>query len=110
MDGLEWDEGPDKGGAYGPYRQSERMETYRRYADRLIETGQAYTQDGAVLYKIPAGKLLTFDDAVYGHIEVMSEKASVNQDGTIKDIVIIKRDGMPTYNYACRNRRLYYGN
>jgi len=98
--GLEWDEGPDKGGAYGPYRQSERMETYRRYADRLIETGQAYTQDGAVLYKIPAGKLLTFDDAVYGHIEVMSEKASVNQDGTIKDIVIIKRDGMPTYNYA----------
>ena len=98
--GLDWDEGPDKGGESGPYRQSERMDSYRKYAEQLIETGQAYNQDGAVLYKIPSGKLLSFDDAVYGHIEVMSEKASVNQDGTIKDIVIIKRDGMPTYNYA----------
>lgn len=98
--GLDWDEGPDKGGAFGPYRQSERMDSYRGYAKQLIETGQAYEQDGAVFFKVPAEKLITFDDAVYGKIEVQSERASVNQDGTIKDIVIIKRDGMPTYNYA----------
>ena len=98
--GLDWDEGPDKGGEYGPYRQSERMDSYRKYADILLESGMAYEQDGAVFFKVPTGKKLTFDDAVYGHIEVMSENASVNQDGTIKDIVIIKKDGMPTYNYA----------
>lgn len=40
--GLEWDEGPDVGGPYGPYRQSERLDRYRRAADRLIETGRAY--------------------------------------------------------------------
>ncbi len=98
--GLDWDEGPDKGGDYGPYRQSERMDSYRKYTDILLASGHAYEQDGAVFFKVPEGKKLTFDDAVYGHIEVMSEKSSVNQDGTIKDIVIMKRDGMPTYNYA----------
>lgn len=98
--GLDWDEGPDKEGPYGPYRQSQRMDSYRKYADRLIETGKAYIDDGATLFKIPAGEIITFDDAVYGHIQVLSENASVNQDGTIKDIVIIKRDGMPTYNFA----------
>jgi len=40
--GLDWDEGPDKGGEYGPYRQSDRMEIYRGYAERLIEEGKAY--------------------------------------------------------------------
>jgi glutamyl-tRNA synthetase len=40
--GLDWDEGPDKGGPHGPYRQSERSETYRRHAERLIESGGAY--------------------------------------------------------------------
>lgn len=98
--GLDWDEGPDKPGGFGPYRQSERMESYTKYADKLLDAGMAYKNDGAVLFKVPSGKLITFDDEVYGHIEVMSENASVNQDGTIKDIVILKRDGMPTYNYA----------
>ncbi len=40
--GLEWDEGPDVGGAHGPYRQSERLELYREHADRLIASGHAY--------------------------------------------------------------------
>lgn len=98
--GLDWDEGPDKPGEFGPYRQSERMDSYTKYANRLLDAGLAYKEDGAVLFKVPSGKLVTFDDEVYGHIEVLSENASVNQDGTIKDIVILKRDGMPTYNYA----------
>src|ERR1700743_2416334 len=34
--GLDWDEGPDKGGPYGPHRQSDRMDVYRSYAERLI--------------------------------------------------------------------------
>ena len=40
--GLEWDEGPDVGGPYAPYRQSERKEDYRAYAEKLIEQGDAF--------------------------------------------------------------------
>jgi len=40
--GLQWDEGPDVGGPYGPYRQSERSELYRKHANALLERGAAY--------------------------------------------------------------------
>ena len=40
--GLEWDEGGDKGGDYGPYVQSERFELYKKYADELVAKGEAY--------------------------------------------------------------------
>src|SRR5487761_915994 len=40
--GLNWDEGPDVGGPYGPYRQSERTEIYREYVQRLLDNGTAY--------------------------------------------------------------------
>ncbi|MEE2903976.1 MAG: glutamate--tRNA ligase [Myxococcota bacterium] len=40
--GLEWDEGPDKGGPHGPYRQSERGDIYREYVQKLIDSGHAY--------------------------------------------------------------------
>ena len=40
--GLTWDEGPDVGGPYGPYRQSERTEIYREHADLLLANGTAY--------------------------------------------------------------------
>lgn len=40
--GLDWDEGPDCGGEYGPYRQSERLSIYKKYIDQLLASGQAY--------------------------------------------------------------------
>jgi len=40
--GIDWDEGPVKGGPYGPYVQSERTDLYRKYADRLVDNGKAY--------------------------------------------------------------------
>ena len=40
--GIDWDEGPEKGGDYGPYRQSERKDMYREYAETLIEKGHAF--------------------------------------------------------------------
>lgn len=40
--GLQWDEGPDTPGKFGPYRQSERKDSYRQYAMQLLETGNAY--------------------------------------------------------------------
>ncbi|MEP6390624.1 MAG: glutamate--tRNA ligase [Halioglobus sp.] len=46
--GLDWDEGPDVGGEYGPYRQSERMELYGEYAQQLVDAGKAF-----VCYRTP---------------------------------------------------------
>jgi nondiscriminating glutamyl-tRNA synthetase len=40
--GINWDEGPDVGGDFGPYRQSDRMEIYRTYGERLLDEGKAY--------------------------------------------------------------------
>jgi len=40
--GLDWDEGPELGGPFGPYRQTERLDLYRRYCERLIADGKAY--------------------------------------------------------------------
>ncbi|KAI0860995.1 hypothetical protein F4860DRAFT_477511 [Xylaria cubensis] len=40
--GLSWDEGPDVGGPYGPYKQSSRLQTYKKHANQLLENGQAY--------------------------------------------------------------------
>ena len=40
--GLDWDEGPDVGGEYAPYKQSERLELYFEHAERLVEAGFAY--------------------------------------------------------------------
>jgi len=90
--GLDWDEGPDAGGEHGPYRQSERLHLYHEYAERLVQEGKAYREGEAVIFRTPQGVRLAFDDMVYGHIEMMSE--------TLKDTVLLKSDGMPTYNYA----------
>jgi len=40
--GLDWAEGPDVGGPHGPYRQSERADIYKKYADQLVESGNAF--------------------------------------------------------------------
>ena len=90
--GLDWDEGPDVGGSHGPYRQSERREIYLRHAHDLVRSGQAYCEGEAVIFSVPKGRTVAFDDLVYGHIEMESD--------TLKDVVLIKSDGFPTYNYA----------
>ncbi|HBT59604.1 MAG TPA: glutamate--tRNA ligase, partial [Acholeplasmataceae bacterium] len=42
--GLDWEESPDKGGNYGPYRQLERLDIYQKYANELLERGLAYKE------------------------------------------------------------------
>ncbi len=91
--GLDWDEGPLKGGDYGPYRQSERLEMYRQYAEQLLQEGKAYQEGEAIIYRLPEKEhVVAFDDRVYGHIEIPTS--------TYKDIVLIKSDGSATYNFA----------
>ncbi len=133
--GLSWDEGPDVGGAYGPYVQSARKSLYRPYAEQLIEAGKAYycfctnealeerRADAAArgeTYKygkhclgldkaetkkriaagephvirlnVPLTGSASFDDLVFGHIEMDCAE--------LDDMILIKADGMPTYNFA----------
>ena len=87
--GLSWAEGPDKGGKYGPYRQSERLAIYKKESEKLLEKGYAYEEEGAIRFKNP-GKDISWIDEVRGEISFSG--------GEITDFVLLKSDGFPTYN------------
>ena len=133
--GLIHDEGPDIGGPYGPYIQSERRNIYKEYAQKLVELGGAYycfcdkerldalraQQEAAkvmpkydghcarlskeeieeklasgvpyvIRQKIPRRGTTTFYDEIFGKITV--------DNATLDDNVLLKSDGLPTYNFA----------
>lgn len=133
--GLTHDEGPDVGGDYGPYIQSERRGLYKQYAEKLVELGAAYycfcdkerleelravqtaskvppKYDGhcsrlskeeieeklksgvpyVIRQKIPREGTTSFHDEVFGDITV--------DNATLDDNVLLKADGLPTYNFA----------
>ena len=135
--GIDHDEGPDNGGNYGPYIQSERKVLYKEYAEKLVELGAAYYcfcekseeteaepgeenktefSDGrcpghcdelslqAVKAKLAANTpyvirqridrtgATTFQDSVFGEIEI--------ENKVLDDQILLKQDGMPTYNFA----------
>jgi nondiscriminating glutamyl-tRNA synthetase len=132
--GLDWDEGPAAGGAYGPYRQSERLDIYRQHGQQLIANGRAYycyctsaelearreaafkagqtpRYDGrcknlstseraakekagikpVMRFAMPE-KDISFKDLAKGEINFPPE--------ALGDFVILRSDGVPTYNYA----------
>jgi nondiscriminating glutamyl-tRNA synthetase len=89
--GLDWDEGPERGGPVGPYRQSERAGVYREHADRLLASGAAYERDGAVWFRVPPGTTVVHD-AIKG--DVAFDHAAIG------DFVIRKSSGGATYNLA----------
>lgn len=133
--GLTYDEGPDVGGDYGPYVQTQRKHLYRPYAMQLIESGAAYPcfcskeeleqrreevtargetfkydkhclhipkaeamrrveagEPHVIRQNIPLTGTCGFDDLLYGRIDVQCD--------TLDDGVLIKADGLPTYNFA----------
>ncbi len=133
--GLNWDEGPEAGGGYGPYYQSERREIYEKYAAKLLEEGKAYrcfcapadlekerekqrlarqpfrygrtcremsskeTEERiargeaySIRIKIPQSGTITVHDLIHGDV-------TFNLD-QLDDFVIVKSNGMPTYNFA----------
>jgi len=91
--GLDWDE--------EPLFQSRRFDVYRAKAADLVAAGRAYRDGEAVLFKVAPGRTIAFDDLVHGRIAVESD--------TIKDQVIIKSDGSPTYNFSCVVDDAYLG-
>ena len=133
--GLKYDEGPDVGGDYGPYIQSQRKDLYLPYAKQLVESGHAYYcfctkerldqaraeaekkgenfkydkhclhlskeevqrrldagEPYVIRQNIPTEGKAGFDDLIFGHVEV--------DCSTLDDNVLIKADGLPTYNFA----------
>lgn len=125
--GLDWDEGPDKGGDHGPYFQTERQDLYIEWAKKLIAAGRAYADPTpseqiakyreeasknkkAFLYRnyrpdntpewepgMPLRfkadpKERKYHDEVFGDMTMLPE--------TQDDIILIKADGLPTYNFA----------
>lgn len=126
--GIEWDEGVDIGGPYEPYLQSKRVESYQKYARQLIAAGFAYPDpyteaevevfrqkaidekrpflyrdhrpetfgewDGtqSLRFRIPEIKRYTWTDLVRGELTAGEE--------ALDDFILIKADGLPTYNFA----------
>ena len=90
------DEGPHHGGAFAPYVQSERMDIYKKYAEQLVADGHAYyekTENGvAIRQKMPRAGETTFFDVLHGNITIANSE--------LEDQVLLKSDGMPTYNFA----------
>jgi glutamyl-tRNA synthetase len=72
--------------------QLERMEHCREEADRLVEEGAAYHDEGAIRMRMPDEGITAWDDLIRGRIEYPNEK--------IEDLVIVRADGRPTYNFA----------
>lgn len=126
--GLEWDEGPEVGGPHGPYFQTERREIYHAWAQKLVEKGLAYADpytaeevqafreeakalkkpflyrdhrpdnppawDGTrpLRLKVTNIKRWEWHDPVMGDLSAGSE--------VLDDFILIKADGLPTYNFA----------
>ena len=82
--GLNWDEF---------YKQSDRFSIYQEYAKKLLDEGKAYKDGEAVILKMPSAQQIKLFELIRGEIQFDSE--------TIKDQVLMKSDGSPTYSFAC---------
>ena len=126
--GIDWDEGPRKGGSHGPYHQSERLEIYHTWAKKLVEKGLAYADPytpeevqgfreearalkKAFLYRDyrpenppewdgtqPLRFKVTSLKRYTWNDPVMGELSAGPE--ALDDFILIKADGYPTYNFA----------
>lgn len=129
---MEWDEGPDVGGDYGPYRQSERLDIYNDVVRKLMELGKAYevyatpeeieklredlirsgnlpryNRDMLTKFNTPdrIGRMrpaifFEFEDKEYEFDDLIRGKITFRK-GAIGDFVLMRSNGLPTYNFAC---------
>src|SRR4051794_34728757 len=81
--GLNWDEGPEAGGDYGPYFQSEREAIYQHYLERLRTAGRVYDDEGSVRFRF-ARENVVMEDVICGHVEIDLANPETNPDMTIR--------------------------
>jgi glutamyl-tRNA synthetase len=72
--------------------QLDRLDDCRRIAEQLVADGHAYEDDGAIRFRMPDEGVTGWDDVVRGRVEIPNE--------TIEDVVLVRSDGRPTYNFA----------
>lgn len=126
--GIAWDEGPDIGGPHAPYRQSDRLSTYREYAEKLIIKGHAYpdpyTEEELDVFRKKAEeekRPFLFREHRPAHIDTWDGKQPLRfrvpevkryewndlargalsaGEEALDDFILLKGDGYPTYNFA----------
>ena len=91
--GLDWDEGPGKDGAYGPYFQSQRADIYKRRVRELVDNGLAYEREGAIRFKMSRQPIEVPDLIVGGVVRTLNETEMADPD-----FVIVRRDGNPVFH------------
>jgi glutamyl-tRNA synthetase len=91
---LEWDEGPDKGGDFGPYFQSQRNGIYERHLAKLEAAGHLYADEGAIRFRSPR-KTVVVEDLVCGRIEF-----DMSNPGTHPDMTIRRPDGSWIFHFV----------
>ncbi len=92
--GLDWDEGPDKGGNYGPYFQSERKPIYDAWFEKLVESGRAYEDDGAWRFRFQR-ETMTMHDAVCGEVTI-----DYRDESNTPDMVVKRSDGSYVFHFV----------
>lgn len=92
--GIDWDEGPQKGGSYGPYYQSERNSIYEDYLSRLEKGGHLYEDNGTIRFRSPREKVLLHDE-ICGKIEF-----DLTNPGTHPDITLRRPDGSWIFHFV----------
>lgn len=106
--GMTWDEGPKVGGAYGPYRQSEREGIYKEYLQKLLDAGRAYEKDGAVWFKLLGERHEVYDEHRKKTVTKVKSAPAVIEDqirGRVErvedeDFVIFRSDGNPVFHFV----------
>lgn len=104
--GLDWDEGPEVGGDYGPYFQSERGPLYRSAVERLLAAGRAYEKDGAVFFRLEGERYTEHDEYLGGEVEKVRSAPVVFEDavrGRVeravdRDFPIVRANGEPVFH------------
>jgi glutamyl-tRNA synthetase len=82
--GLDWD---------GPVSfQLDRLERHKDVADRLVAEGKAYEDEGAIRFRMPEDGTTAWEDVIKGRIEFPNQQ--------LEDVVLLRGDGTPTYNFA----------
>ena len=106
--GMNWDEGPKIGGAFGPYRQSERAAIYGEYLEKLRAAGRTYEKDGAIWFKLLGERHEVFDDHRKKTVTKVKTVPTVIEDqirGRVErvedeDFVIFRSDGNPVFHFV----------
>lgn len=92
--GLDWDEGPDKGGPHGPYYQSQRNDIYDNYFEKLLAADRLYNDGGAYRFRFER-KPITMQDLVCGEVTI-----DYRDESNTPDMVVKRSDGSYVFHFV----------